>query len=122
MAGLWSGWQPPFQLKERIADFVMDFCFGDPAGTITWLQSLGCECQSNSDGSWTVKGIAGVSGGLMVSDPVTVVSQLGFLLAGMYWPQVFPDLLKEVDKRWQAHRKEPAKTKTAVQTPTLFDE
>lgn len=38
-------------------------------------------------------------------DPVTRAVTLGFACFGPYWPQLTPELLKHVDKRWTSDRK-----------------
>ncbi len=39
------------------------------------------------------------------SDPITKAVCLGFAIAGIHWPQVFPDLLGAVNKEWRARIK-----------------
>lgn len=40
-----------------------------------------------------------------LSDPVSRAVCLGFALASIFWPQVFPSLLPEVNKAWRWYRR-----------------
>jgi hypothetical protein len=93
------------QVEERIADMVFFWMEGRQTKVIIWLKSIGCKVERVGE-QINIQGICGVNGGLCTGqDPNTVAVMFGFMIAGPYWPQAFPKLQREVNKRWDAWRK-----------------
>ena len=91
-------------MEERIADFAIRLAEGDLNGVLEWLRSLGCKDIYQEKESATVTGLSGVRVGMLSADPVTCAVQLGFALAGQFWPHVYPDLLPMVNRLWRENK------------------
>lgn len=67
------------------------------------LPALGAPCELK-EGTISVSGVvrSGIGEG---ADPITKAVTLGFVFGGMFWPKIFPDLLKGVKKEWTRRRK-----------------
>jgi hypothetical protein len=94
-------------LEERIADKVFEAI---DAGTIRplvdWLLTLGCTIVADhGDGTFNLQGLVGMRVGLCLTDPNSLAVQVGFAIAGMYWPQAYPKLQSVVNKRWKERKK-----------------
>lgn len=93
--------------EARIVNKV--FQFRDKAHqekSVEWLQSMGCKLTHCDGDVYVLKGLVGVICGLNPKDdPVTVAVQFGFLLAGPYWPKVYPKLLSRINKRWKLEKR-----------------
>jgi len=83
-------------LEGRIADMAMTLSRGDLDTVLAWLRSLGCTV-IHVDGATdaapagraaTIDGLTGIRVGLTPTDPISCAVQLGFALAGPYWPRV----------------------------------
>ena len=99
-------------LEERIASQVIAFATGRHDDAIAWLVSLGCRVTTHGDGSWTLVGLTGMTCGLMRCSPIDAFPVFGFLLAGMFWPHVYPRLPKLVDAAYKKLRQEGKPTAT----------
>lgn len=106
-------------LDTRLAEQAVRFVRGgaDAQAVIEWLEKMGCKAQvmqRSEDGQpsvWAVDGCTGIRAGFVpVDDPVTVAVNLGFVLAGEYWPQVYPHLLRAVDRLWKEERSQTSET------------
>jgi hypothetical protein len=101
---------------NRAADFLFAFCAGEHQKTVDWLCSLGCRVthvdeSGGKPGAWTLDGIAGVKSALCVgAGPLDLVPIFGFLLAGMFWPQVYGGLGTEVNRRLKQAKRNAART------------
>lgn len=88
-------------LSQRIAEKAIQFWRGEEADVIRWLESLGCVVTRSQPGEYCLMGIAGCNSALTKGDPNTIAVCIGFLLAGMYWPQVYPSLQSRVNALWK---------------------
>ena len=105
--------RPPVEpaLEGRIADMAMTLSRGDLDTVLAWLRGLGCtivHVHGAKDGApagrvATVDGLTGIRVGLTPTDPIGCAVQLGFVLAGAHWPQVYPALLRATEARWRRH-------------------
>lgn len=88
----------------RLAEMVMHAYDGDLALVRDWLMSIGGrDLIEGSDGDWSLTGPSGVRIGMAPGlDPIAYAAQIGFAVAGPFWPQVFPGLLPEVQRRWKS--------------------
>lgn len=101
---------------ERLAEAVWQFRGGEHQATVRWLQALGCNLVS-TDGSpettiqYTLDGLTGVRTALLYpsEEPIGLAVCFGLLMAGMFWPQVYPKTLELVKARWTAERKSAKK-------------
>jgi len=92
--------------SQRIADKVLAAVEARSVEPlIEWLVTLGCTWAVRSAGGHAVDGLTGVRVGFALADPVTMAVQTGFALAGPFWPQAYPGLLVEVNRRWGARMK-----------------
>jgi hypothetical protein len=99
-------------LCERIAEHAVALSAGGDARSqaLTWLTSVGCRVdiletdESGEATSWVVDGLTGVRVGMGAGDPITMAVCLGLVLAGEFWPQVYPGLLERVDTLWRQAR------------------
>lgn len=68
-----------------------------------WFTCLGMDVQQVEEGVLTVRNpqLNITTAILNISDPITRAVCLGFGVAGVHWPQAFPDLLKAVDQAWR---------------------
>ena len=89
-------------LEERIANFAFAMSHGNVVLVSEWLAGLGCEITYEDDKELNVKGVTGMMCGMAIIDPVSCAIQLGFALAGMLWPKVYPGLLPVVREKWKA--------------------
>jgi hypothetical protein len=93
---------------RRAADMVLMWEAGDYQAVIAWMRRIGCEVEEmewSGEGadrraaSWTVDGIAGVRCGMAAGmSAIDVVPQFGLILAGAFWPQVYPYLQAMVNR------------------------
>lgn len=88
-------------VELRIVEMAFLLSRGDVCGTVKWLESLGCKEVYLGSGDATVTGLTGVRVGLVKADPISCAVQLAFALAGVYWPSVYPGLLKRADAEWK---------------------
>lgn len=88
-------------MEERLAYFAFAMSHGNVSLVHEWLARLGCEIVYVSSSELNVKGLTGMMCGMIVTDPVSCAVQLGFMMAGFYWPQVYPGLLPIVNKKWK---------------------
>ena len=96
----------PSGAEARLIDMIMAWYQGKYQEVICWLRAVGCKVDKSGEGAWTVKGLTGITCGIMEGmSPIDSFAMFGFMLAGPYWPQVFPNVPKEVDKRYKALRK-----------------
>jgi hypothetical protein len=94
---------------ERVAQMTWRWVDGDTAAVLTWLTRLGCtvrviEAGERGEGrSFAVDGPQGMTVGLEFPppDPVGVIVSLGFVLFGLWWPQVVPQALPLVTTEWR---------------------
>lgn len=95
----------------------MAFCAGRHAEVVDWLQRLGCVLVHAEPGgtSWVLDGLTGVRCGLTVCGPLDAFAMFGLLLAGVWWPQVFPRLPEMVDRAAKAAKKAAAAAKAGVE-------
>ena len=108
-------------LINRIADKAMALSAGDIAGTAKWLQSLGCKITYQTENELHVQGLVHMTVGFSRgTDPNNCAVQLGFALAGQFWPQVYPGLLAEVNKRWHELRGPGYSKAGKRKNPNLF--
>jgi hypothetical protein len=103
----------PSAIDQRVADQAWAFYTGRHAEVVDWLVRLGCkliECHETSGSvQYTLDGLVGVRSALLYpsGDPISGAAvPIGFLLAGMFWPQAYPGLLPLVNQRWSAQMKE----------------
>ena len=90
-------------MEERIVEKIMEFSGGRHDEVIAWLVKLGCTVEAYPSGKgWTVIGLTGMTCGLMVMGPLDCVAPFGFIMAGVYWFNVYPNLLAMVDKHIKA--------------------
>lgn len=93
------------QATDRLVEFAFKLSDGELDEVQRWLESLGCTEVVRDEGQITVTGTTGMRVGLVASDPNTCAVQLGFAVAGPYWPFAFPDLHKKVNVLWKARVK-----------------
>lgn len=84
-----------------LADLAFRLHHGD-ASAFEDLKKFATSAEVYKDIQFTGTGPSGVRCGFVLGDdPVTEAVQLGFFFAGPFWPQVFPGLLREVNRRWK---------------------
>ncbi len=89
------------QLEDRLAHQALAFQ-DDPDAVVRWLESLGCRLVHHEGGQWTLDGLTHMRCGLVTGmDPMTTAVQFGFLLSGPFWPHLYPQLLKAVNRLWR---------------------
>jgi hypothetical protein len=73
-----------------------------------WLTRLGMETDQREEGVVRIHNPhLGITTAITaISDPVSRAVCLGFAVAGIWWPHVFPNLLTEVNKEWRSRRKQ----------------
>lgn len=91
---------------ERIAEMA----FAPLEDVEKWLSRIGLETRLDEDRVLRIRNPhleinTAIYDGV---DPIGKVVCLGFALAGMYWPQVYPEVIKLVNKKWKEARKEKA--------------
>ena len=92
-----------YLLTQRVVELV--FC---PVGEVAaWFNRIGLEATERPDGVVVIKNpyldfTTGIYDDL---DPITRAVCLAWALTGYAWPQIFPDLLKEVDKEWKRRKR-----------------
>jgi hypothetical protein len=82
--------------ESRVAEQVRAWRAGRTGNVLVWLQQLGCRILSRPElgTTWHLRGIAGSNATLgRDDDPRDIAVALGMLIAGMFWPDVFPALL-----------------------------
>ena len=91
------------KFAERLAVQTWAWQDGATGSVLTWLQQLGCNVLSRPEPgrTWCLAGIAGSNATLSIGDdPIATASAIGFLCAGIFWPEVFPGLLVRVNTEW----------------------
>lgn len=89
----------------RLAALAVDAYLHRSTTTIKeFLLDMGATDLLEQDGSFSLKGPSGVRVGFPddAGDPVTYAVQLGFAVAGQYWPWVLPDLLGATNELWRS--------------------
>lgn len=106
--------------ERRVADMVLLWEKGDYQAVLTWLRRLGCKVDEMEQYlSWAVDGLTGVRCSLMAkSSAIDTFAQMGIILAGPFWPMVFPNLPKMVDRL----SKERKKVKGTTEQPKKEDD
>jgi hypothetical protein len=95
-------------LSTHLADKVFEaIAVGHVHALADWLMALGCTNRHTEGEQETITGLTGVRVGLVMTDPNTLAVQVGFVLAGMFWPMTYPQLQKVVNKRWKEIIKKP---------------
>ena len=90
-------------ITGRLIEQVWAWQDGHTGQVLTWLQQLGCHILSRPEfgQTWTLQGIAGGTTTLCTGqDPIATATGIAFLCAGMFWPQVFPTLLKHINEEY----------------------
>ena len=116
---------PPTQkgMVQRACDMIMLWESGDYPAVLAWLRRLGCKVEEmeRSNGkpvSWAIDGIAGVHCGLSTGlAPLDMVPVVGFILAGPFWPQIFPTLGAIVGKALKERKHGNKTVETAAAAP-----
>jgi hypothetical protein len=102
-------------MDEIITQRLVEMTFAPLDEVAVWLTRLGMEVRQREEGVVTVRNpYLDITTALMnISDPITRAVCLGFALAGVSWPQAFPNLLKAVDKAWRLRQKQTASSDQA---------
>jgi hypothetical protein len=81
-----------------------------------WLTRLGMETDQREEGVVRIHNPhLGITTAITaISDPVSRAVCLGFAVAGVWWPHVFPNLLTGVNKAWRSRRKQAASNASPV--------
>jgi len=89
----------------RILEFAFKLRDGDVDSVQAWLTSLGCKDVYRNEKELHLTGLTGVRVGMIGNqDPITCAVQIGFALAGPFWPHVYPELLSATSKQWKSER------------------
>jgi len=90
-------------MTARVVEMTMAWWRGEHAMVLAWLTALGCRVEGPTSHVWVVTGLLGSRHGLAAGiEPITLAAQLGLILAGGWWPQVFPRLIEAAARAWKA--------------------
>jgi len=93
-------------LEDRIVEMTFTFVDGDMDAFVEWLQKIGATIKRRSEDEIIFDGPSGVGTGLFKGvDPINAAVCIGFAVAGVFWPFVFPNLLKKVEAKWKERRR-----------------
>ncbi len=95
-----------YLLTRQVVELV--FC---PLGEVAdWFNHIGLEATKRPAGVVVIKNpyLDFTTGIYETLDPITRAVCLAGALTGHAWPQVFPNLLQEVDTEWKRRRKQEA--------------
>lgn len=100
------------ETDTRIAEIAVRFSLMEDDGLLHWLECItGRPVERMGEGEWKTTGPDGMVIGISCSDPVAVTVQASTAIAGLLWPFVFPDVLKETSRLWTEARKGGASLK-----------
>jgi len=101
-----GGVQMAASAETRIAEMAVEFSLTDSTALIPWLAMItGRPVERMSEGDeWRTSGPDGATIGLHRLDPIAVAVQVCTAIAGMYWPFVFPHVLKQTNRIWREKR------------------
>lgn len=94
-------------MQHKLVENALKISYGSDSEfkeVVDWLKHIGCQIDEydKEKGTANVIGLSGIRCGLMHRlDPINSAVLLGFLIAGMYWHIVFPDLLKKINKEFK---------------------
>ena len=90
-------------MDDVITQRLVELTFAPLDEVAAWFTRLGMKVQRVEEGVLTVRNpqLNITTAVLNISDPITRAVCLGFGVAGVHWPQAFPDLLKAVDQAWR---------------------
>ena len=98
-------------LEDRLVEMVFKFIDGDLDSFAKWLERIGATIERKNEDEIIFRGPSGIGTGLLRGmDPINAAVCIGLAVAGLFWPQVFPNLLKKVDAEWKKRRKGEPKT------------
>ena len=91
--------------EERIVEMVFRYKSGDVDGFAKWLEDIGGRVVERKGDMLIFDGPSGIRTGIHSDlDPITIAVCLGFAIAGMFWPFMFPRLTKKVDRKIKERR------------------
>lgn len=106
-------------MTERVVEMIFRFAAGETEFVLNWFRKLGCTVEFLGESSWKLSGLTGQPKwcGLMVMPPVDLAPVFGLILAGIWWPRVYPDLLKRTDKEFKRRKKEATRSSGNASPP-----
>ncbi len=97
--------------EDRIVEMTFKFIDGNTEEFAEWLQKIGATIKRRSEDEIIFDGPSGVGTGLFKGiDPINAAVCVAFAVAGVFWPFVFPNLLKKVEKEWKERLKQRRRT------------
>jgi hypothetical protein len=102
-------------MNLAVTDRIVEMVFSPDEEVAAWFNRIGFEAQQTGDEVLLINPYLNFRTAIFENmDPVSRAVALGFALAGMYWPKIFPDLLKETNKEWK--KREEAQEARAGET------
>lgn len=89
-------------MEQLITQCMVEMTFAPLDEVARWLTRLGMETDQREEGVVRIHNphLSITTAITAISDPVSRAVCLGFAVAGVWWPHVFPNLLTEVNKAW----------------------
>jgi len=91
-----------------MAELAVTFALDESDELLSWLSAItGEPLEQIETGEWRYRGPGGLLVGLAQLDPVSVAISVGMIMAGMWWPYMFPTLLDDTKKLWHERTGNP---------------
>jgi hypothetical protein len=101
---------------DPLSQRLLEMTFASFDEVMTWLSRIGIEINKRDDRDGGVAILWNPSlqirtGFAASSDPITRAVSLGFITAGIFWPYLYPNLLKAVEAEMKWYRRKEMYTK-----------
>ena len=93
-------------MPQAVTDRLVEMVFAPARDAARWFELLGFQVEAQEDGVFIVCNGNGTFRTAISDhiDPVNRAVCMAWVIAGMFWPIVFPGLLKEVGEQWRERR------------------
>jgi len=94
-------------MQQAVVEQLVEMVFAPASEAARWFESLGFQVDETQEDSVFI--ICNGNGTFRSAisdhiDPVNRAVCMAWVIAGMFWPIVFPGLLKEVGEQWRERR------------------
>jgi hypothetical protein len=104
-------------MQQAVVERLVEMVFAPAQDAARWFESLGFQVEAQEDGVFIVCNGNGTFRTAISDqiDPVNRAVCMAWVIAGMFWPTIFPGLLKEIGKQWRKRRAQARDTAPSPQ-------
>jgi hypothetical protein len=93
-------------MQQAVIDRLVEMTFAPAQDVARWLKTLGFEVEPQEDSVFIVRNGTFTTAISEHIDPINRAVCLAWVIAGMFWPHIFPGLLEAVNKEWRKRRQQ----------------